>query len=156
MTRVILGPLTPRVEVFGRCIWPGGQPYLHVFHRQDVDRDPHDHPFPFWTMPLNQSYVETVYDRESNCFRDQRVKHMEWSYRPATHTHRVVSCPLGWPLVTLVWRGSSERKWGFWCHDSETSNQRHFVGWKMYCYTRDGVANINGNDVQCPGGTQSQ
>lgn len=109
MTRILLGPRTP---------W--GQLYLHIFHREDLDRDPHDHPFPFWTMPLNVDYIEEVMEHASHvvgrqCFKEVTVRRWHISYRAAEHTHRVVRTASGkWPLVTLVWRGTSARKWGFW------------------------------------------
>jgi hypothetical protein len=142
MTRVLLSPQTP---------W--GRLYLHIFHREDLDRDPHDHPFDFWTIPLNQSYIEEVFDRGNICFHQQRVPRWRISYRPATHTHRVTSAERGWPLITLVWRGTTQRPWGFWCHtikQVKTDKNRIFIPWTSYCYegTHD---NIPGADEMCPG-----
>ena len=84
MTRIIIGRLR-----------------FHVFHRGDLDADPHDHPWDFWTFPL-RSYVEEVAipvggylsgDRagESN-FELRRfvVKAFRWHFRPAEHRHRVL------------------------------------------------------------------
>lgn len=144
MTRTKLTPETP---------W--GQVYLHVFHREDLDRDPHDHPFDFWTLPLNMGYSEDVYSSGSECFTRQRVPHFRWSFRPAEHTHRVVDTDSGgWPLVTLVWRKRSRRKWGFWVHswDAIDSTRRAWVGWREYLYGGESRnANVPGRDVDCPG-----
>ncbi|RWI98494.1 MAG: hypothetical protein E5X86_26655 [Mesorhizobium sp.] len=122
-----------------------GRLRIHIFHRGDADPDPHDHPWDFWTFPLT-SYVEEVVDRGSmNVFR-QVVPAWRWSYRPAEHTHRVLGrydslatmevvigafvfgarrvppqCQPG-KIITIVWQGKSNRKWGFlrnrdgnWC-----------------------------------------
>lgn len=84
-----------------------GRLRLHVFWRGDKDPDHHDHPWGFWTFPLN-SYVEEVvetrsplYDESGNCIEwapDGAVREVyrqvvpAWRlhYRPATHTHRVL------------------------------------------------------------------
>lgn len=143
MTRVHLGPKTP---------W--GRLYLHVFHREDIDRDPHDHPFPFWTLPLNQGYTELVYNSISECFYEQHVEQGRWSYRPAEHTHRITHCDRDeWPLITLVWRGTTERRWGFWCHSPEQASddtERFWTPMQDYLYGGE-HANIEGRDVACPG-----
>lgn len=164
MTRVLIGPKTR----WGQC-------YLHVFHRSDIDRDPHDHPFGFWTLPLNDSYIEEVFVHErldgipdkpqawthprKPCFMEVTVPRLRWTYRASTHTHRVDRTASGrWPLVTLVWRGPTERSWGFWCHDNSyryhgmpASRFRRFVPWKEYVFEGQ-HANEQGDDIMCPGG----
>lgn len=157
MTRVLVGPRTP---------W--GQLYLHFFHREDMDRDPHDHPFDFWTLPLNQGYIEEVYEHDAKrepyvgCFKTVDVPRFRVAYRPATHTHRVVATSKGtWPLVTLVWRSPNKRKWGFWTHwqDDVIKNEdyqrglarmRFFTPYQDYVY-QGRNANVEGVDISCPG-----
>ncbi len=114
-----------------------GRLRLHVFHRGDADPDPHDHPWPFWTFPFT-SYIEEVTDYapmqqsppEPPAMTLNLVRAFRWTYRPATHCHRVL-CRNGddptkpnetRKIVTLVWRGRTERAWGFlktrdgkWC-----------------------------------------
>lgn len=150
MTRIIL-------SLFHKSTWY--QVYLHIFHREDMDRDPHDHPFGFWTFPLWQGYYEDVFEHDENgvgCFKTVFVRRWRWHYRPATHTHRVVATETGaWPLWTLVIRESKKRDWGFWCHDARQPNQphqskRHHVPFPAYVY--GGVdANNSGIDDVCPG-----
>lgn len=75
---------------------------LHIFHRGDLDEDCHDHPFNFWTFPLT-SYVEEValpvrdtamlgqpVPPERFYKIQQIVPAFRWSFRPATHCHRVL------------------------------------------------------------------
>lgn len=144
-----------------------GRLRLHIFSRGDQDRDPHDHPWDFWTFPLT-SYVEEVIQADfANNVRSHRsnwishtgpyrrvVRAFRLHYRPATHTHRVLGRALmrrdkpgvpvcgvsGEPLwttgkiVTIVWRGSKGRSWGFlknrdgkWC----------WVSWQQYLAGKD-------------------
>lgn len=148
MTRVLLSPVIRAKQL-----------YFHIFHRQDIDRDPHDHPFGYWTWPF-QSYVEEVFDQASKCFKEVIVPRWRWSYRPATHTHRVVRTVSGrWPLYTLVLRGAHERDWGFWCHSTEQrpdDPERFWTRWQRYYKGGEGGAhtlrpNIEGRDDVCPG-----
>lgn len=152
MTRVFLTPKIPPVPALRI---QGGQWYLHVFHREDLDRDPHDHPFPFWTLPLNMGYTEDVYNPDSQCWTSVRVPRWRWSYRHATHCHRVVATDSGrWPLVTIVYRGHTERRWGFWVHawDAIASTKRRWVKQQEYLYGGESAnANIPGADETCPG-----
>jgi hypothetical protein len=87
-----------------------GRLRLHVFWRGDYDPDWHDHPWGFWTFPLN-SYVEEVVSASAKAM--VAMGHTEWifdgrraeisdhifqrvvpafrlHYRSADHTHRVL------------------------------------------------------------------
>ncbi len=121
--------------------WWVGRLRFHIFHRPDQDPDPHDHPWNFWTFPLT-SYVEEV--MLPNRFEDgftayRQVVPAFWlSFRPATHTHRVLGRwdgqfaavllpPPSWggaickeptiargrKIVTILWRSAPKRPWGF-------------------------------------------
>lgn len=162
-------PGTPETPYMTR-VWLG-RLRLHVFHRGDADPDCHDHPWGFWTFPL-RSYVEEVVepirdtlrpgypDPEPRFFtRLQIVPAFRWTYRPATHCHRVLGSYEGrlhvdqfFPgavrdaprigarkIVTLVWREPTTRAWGFrkkrlgrWC----------WVPWVTYVYE-------GGKDAPC-------
>lgn len=144
-------------------IWVG-RLRLHIFHRGDLDPDCHDHPWDFWTFPLTP-YVEEVvriptglwwspgedpdmpegWDIEYRRYRHV-VPAWRWTFRPATHTHRVLGAwdgpgighrnayPAVHPsrkIVTIVWRGKSRRAWGFlknrdgkWC----------WIAWRDYIF----------------------
>lgn len=130
LTRVKLTPMTP---------W--GQMYLHIFHRGDADRDPHDHPFSFHTFPLT-SYVEEVMNFNDGSVRNHIVRRLRWHYRSAEYAHRVAHSylmdgPGGRSVVylsynerararysrrvwTLIWRSPNVRKWGFWVENSDS------------------------------------
>lgn len=129
--------------------------YLHIFWRPDGDRDPHDHPFGFWTLPINQGYVEEVYDSKHHCFIRMHAPRLTWSHRGAKHTHRVIETDNGrWPLITLVWRGDHERPWGFWCHAKEYDGietvPRYWVPNEAYTNSNE-FSNVPGIDLTCPG-----
>lgn len=72
-----------------------GRLRLHIFYKGDDDRDPHDHPWSFWTFPFTD-YVEEVTLRSHDGFdpiyvtRMQIVRAWRWNYRPAEHCHRVI------------------------------------------------------------------
>lgn len=151
-----------------------GRLRLHIFHRGDNDPDPHDHPWGFWTFPL-VPYLEEVLteircgtcggsmgecgqcsDSPKFSRRIQVVPAWWPTYRPATHTHRVICAAKrerhpGWlgsryfdsrgrtykkafgekKIVTLVWRGKPERKWGFLKH---RDGKWCWVHWKEYVF----------------------
>lgn len=151
-----------------------GRLRLHIFHRGDADPDCHDHPWDFWTFPLT-SYVEEVVDRDIAALAQTDsfmpaikpdapivarnvVPAFRWTYRPATHCHRVLgrysgvyftsggvaagemaSAAAEWriPLadrrriVTIVWRGRSGRRWGFL---KFRDGRFCWVHWKEYIF----------------------
>jgi len=123
---------------------------LHIFHRPDLDEDCHDHPWDFTTFPIwpIHGYVEEIVLPTAGADKflkwRQRVPSFRFSFRPATHCHRVLGAydkrrstwedPREDPsrkIVTLVWRGKANRAWGFlknregkWC----------WVGWRDYVF----------------------
>lgn len=136
-----------------------GRLRLHIFHRGDVDADPHDHPWNFWTFPL-VSYLEEVTryagerfpdtnyhpDAENKSVpyyetRSQVVKAWRLHYRPATHTHRVMGkfwghmgitpCFKPGKIVTIVWRGGGKRAWGFL---KNRDGKWCWIAWKKYVF----------------------
>lgn len=97
-----------------RVVW--GRYRFHVFHRGDVDPDPHDHMWRFQTFPL-VSYIEEVWPivgRELP--RYHVVKAFRWHWRPAHWRHRVIGRADGKlaPIISIVITGPKERVWGFW------------------------------------------
>ena len=111
-----------RVKLTPKTRW--GQLYLHVFHRLDQDRDPHDHPYDFWTFPL-VTYTEEVL--EDGVVRKNRVRAFRWHFRPAEYTHRMLGGPDG-KAITFIWRKQTRRMWGFWV------NGLYWVPWREYLF----------------------
>ena len=140
-----------------------GRLRLHIFYRGDQDPDCHDHPWDFWTFPFVPYVEEVVHPDLAFMGREQTVVCRSgpmrannvvpaWrpTFRPATHTHRVLGpaefgqggvvaghhkgrpYAIGTrPIVTLVWRSRPKRKWGFlksrdgkWC----------WIAWKEYVF----------------------
>lgn len=95
---------------------------LHHFLPNSADRDPHDHPRPFYTFVLAGDYV----DEEHVQFVPQDGPHVlpiAWKhrehmttgrlkFRAAGHTHTTVAGSRG--CGTLVLMGPVRRPWGFW------------------------------------------
>lgn len=95
---------------------------LHKFYRGDDARAPHDHPWPFWTSPLTDSYEEIV-DR-GGVLMHERVKGWRWNARPSAYRHIVLD-PVK-PFYTIVVTGRKDRGWGFWPSDKQ------FVPWREW------------------------
>lgn len=117
-----------------------GSPYLtrvivgrlrfHVFHRGDIDPDPHDHPADFWTFPL-VPYVEQYLTRDGRTGR-RVVRAFRLHHRRAEFAHRVVGRWAGTELdargggvATIVLWGRKRREWGFHTRDG-------WIDWRTY------------------------
>lgn len=111
-----------RIKLISSTRWGGL--YLHIFNRGDQDRDPHDHPWSFWTFPLI-TYNEEVYDPETGEIREQRVRRFQVHKRDATFSHRILDPVNKRRIVTLVWHGPKSQQWGFWVDGV-------WVHWKTY------------------------
>jgi len=125
-----------------------GQLWLHHFVREDVD-NPHDHPFDFWTYPLN-GYFEHVLENvdplggvpEKYALTTNWVSPRRWQFRAAEHTHRVMT-----PFWSLVWRKPDRREWGFWrdmglasmpaAKNRPRKGDRAWYQWELYLYGHD-------------------
>lgn len=99
--------------------------YLHWIFLPDTDRDPHDHPWPFWSIPLRGGYTETVWrDVSDLATREERT------WRPCTvhrvrlaWAHRIDTLAPG--TLTLILRGPRLKSWGFW-------TEAGVVHWRHY------------------------
>lgn len=142
-----------RSTIYGRG-GDAGRPYLtrlwigrlrlHIFHKGDQDPDPHDHPWDFWTFPL-MAYWEMVFYPRTGTERLEIVRAWRPSFRPATHTHRVIGSVNGRALITLVWRGPVKRGWGFWAKVTDDQGRwdkgprkRRWTRWDQYLESREG------------------
>lgn len=119
------------------CLWfklLGYSIKLHTFFRGDLDRELHDHPWPFWSLVIMGHYVEEVTPDEVDhlhhkVMREPGRPHLmenspeghlyiarnvgDLDFRPAKWRHRV-KLPTGKYCVTLVFTKAKEREWGFW------------------------------------------
>jgi hypothetical protein len=108
--------------------------FLHVIHRQDDDRDPHDHPWSFTSLILKGGYWDEqwLWVDDDRSWPDYRVHTgNEWVgrgrivKRSAEHLHRVQGITPGRPAWTLVFTGPRRREWGF-------TTEHGWVHWREY------------------------
>lgn len=86
---------------------------LHKMERPDSDREPHDHPWWFWSVVLKGGYLEQIFvGNKYHSYRERRAGRLV-SCRPK-HTHRVAMLMDGKPCWTLLLRGPRVRSWGFY------------------------------------------
>jgi hypothetical protein len=90
--------------------------YLHHIHRQDIETDPHDHPWDmFFSIPICGSYVERhwpdKHDPERCRIRHRRRWSIARTSRRAAHMIDAVTGPL-WTVVFIF--GRDHDGWGFW------------------------------------------
>jgi len=111
-----------------------GRLRFHIFHREDPGEALHDHPWDFWTFPLT-SYVEQVLDDPTDIIDRRIVPAFRWSFRKASHTHRIIGRANGrGVIVTLVWRGRGGRPW----HYVNVKNGKvHRLPWRRYLELAD-------------------
>ena len=91
--------------------------FLHRFLRSDAD-EMHDHPWPFRSVILAGGYYEVT--PAKGWANGEGPVQRRWYgpgrilTRPAEWIHRI-EIPEGHECWTLVFRGTKERGWGFWC-----------------------------------------
>lgn len=141
-------PYLLRIHLTPQTRW--GKLYFHIFYRGDGDKDPHDHPWDFWTFPL-RPYWEEVSDFDG-FKRVHVVTRFKWHLRPAEYRHRVLrgywiksalgsKAPGHWynttyheekqiKIFTFIWCRPKRREWGFWVTDD--AGEPQFVHWKDY------------------------
>lgn len=83
---------------------------LHYFLPNSIERDFHDHPWPFTTLVL-RGWYDDIHMTPSGPERE-RLHAPTYASRPALHTHRTMTGHRG--CWTIVLTGGWERKWGFW------------------------------------------
>lgn len=98
--------------------------YLHHIHREDRDRDPHDHPWWFASLILEGAYTERVFpDKGSTvCYTVHRHR-FSWHRMGRGSAHMIMK--LNAPLWTLVITGPRRGNWGFYPGG-------RFVPWREY------------------------
>lgn len=97
--------------------------YLHHTTMSDLDRDPHDHPWDFWSFMLLGCWIEKRYFLcgTKNCcvcpgwLQDVRVEAGDLIRRSPGDIHRITL--LSKSAWTLVLAGPWKRRWGFHTKD---------------------------------------
>lgn len=90
---------------------------IHHWLYSDDLRNPHDHPWWFWTLCLWGRYTDSSENGEDN------VKMGSIRFRPARHRHSVKVKKRCW---TLLITGPEERVWGFWVKGKFRKRNKYF------------------------------
>ncbi|MGI0015317.1 MAG: hypothetical protein ACREBU_18020 [Nitrososphaera sp.] len=90
---------------------------LHWLKSADPQRDLHDHPVSFLSIPLRGGYVE------ENATGTKAISLLCWNWKRATDTHRITHVQHN--TLTLVICGPVVRPWGF-------HTARGFIPWREY------------------------
>jgi hypothetical protein len=118
---------------------------FHIIHREDQDRDPHDHPWEFRSLILDGSYAEERWKVQrfegGFCFdpRDplcQPWRHLEGvftrrqgtSYRMGTGDFHMIVHIFRGPVTTLCILGRKQADWGFLTENGEKVPWRDYMG----------------------------
>lgn len=115
--RFIVGkPGNPMLERWRLVQTPWFGLYVHFIYREDLDREPHDHPWWFGSLVLRGGYDEELHaDKARYPSRAPvTVTHGRWSRHgfPLADAHRITKVRPG--TVTLVLVGHKQRIWGFY------------------------------------------
>jgi hypothetical protein len=100
--------------------------YLHDLNLPDSDRDPHDHPWSFWSVVLRGGYSEHWFPYPNTGFlhyEEQTWKRWSLHRMGTEHAHSITTVE---PRTkTLVFAGRRRRTWGFFTEDG-------WVPWTEY------------------------
>lgn len=99
--------------------------YVHMFLRDDDDRALHDHPWASLSLLCRGTLLE-VYQDEAKLEHSKHITVGEWTYRSATHAHRIVVPVQNYTPVTIFITGPRIREWGFHC-------KQGWKHWKDFC-----------------------
>jgi hypothetical protein len=97
--------------------------YVHWIYEADFDRDPHDHPWNFWSFVLRGGYVEHIYDSPDAFAQPKWWRRFSLHKMPSSAAHQIRSVVKD--TVTFVVTGRRTRTWGFW-------TKAGFVPWTTY------------------------
>lgn len=109
----------------------GWSVFLHCFHRGDVDRDLHNHPWAWGlSLMLARGYREERLDKDGKIV-SRNVKPWRLNIITKKTFHRVdLDNGEAWSLILV---GPKFQKWGFWERDNHK-----FVPWREYIDKRQG------------------
>lgn len=103
--------------------------YLHWIFLPDDDRDPHDHPFTFWSWIVRGGYTERVWrifpgKHKADWVQGEKTwKRFSLHKMSQAEAHMIEHLKPG--TITLVWAGRKTRDWGFYPESG-------FVPWQQY------------------------
>jgi hypothetical protein len=94
--------------------------YIHWIYLSDKDRDPHDHPFAFWSFILRGGYEERLYPIEPGVgltdghYHKRRWLPMSWHKMPQNLAHMITDLYPG--TITMIFAGRKQEagRWGFY------------------------------------------
>lgn len=114
---------------------------FHVIHREDKDRDPHDHPWAFRSFVLRGSYRESQWVPLPRSWW-QPMSQARWLRVSAGHFRRSagedhevfpglfhkITAVLDGPVLTLCVLGEKQDSWGFLTEDGVKVPWRDYLG----------------------------
>lgn len=120
---------------------------IHWINEPDFDRDPHDHPWTFWSLIVRGGYAERVYSRYAPNTRtpvlsvrsrlanySTRVWRRASLHKMATEdAHQITEVIPG--TITCVFTGRRVRQFCFWTPAGE-------VPWRRYLGVKDAFENV--------------
>lgn len=99
--------------------------YIHWIYLPDRDRDPHDHPWNFWSLILRGGYTEQVWQKWGaqrirvdghGAFLGEFVwKAFSWHKMSIERAHMIHRLQPG--TVSMIFTGPRHRTWGFWTRE---------------------------------------
>lgn len=98
--------------------------YLHNIILEDLDPDPHDHPWSFLSFVLCGEYVEKLWKNQTALLIGYKIRRVfSLAFRRGNQVHKIVEVlPNTW---TLVITGPRYRSWGF-------VTAKGWVHWRKY------------------------
>lgn len=90
--------------------------YTHSIEAPDVQRDHHDHPWPFLTLVTRGGYTESFRRSTRHGERARTWRRGSVHFFGTRSAHRIVSVEPGTRTLLLVGRPVA-REWGFWTRD---------------------------------------
>lgn len=101
---------------------------LHFVYLTDTDRDPHDHPWNFWSFIVKGGYIEHVWmnprNRKRNLYNTRTWGRFTLHKMSKHWAHKITEIKPG--TITLVFTGKRTRDWTFWLEDGSQ------IEWKVY------------------------
>ena len=115
--------------------------YLHFIYLKDEDRDPHDHPFNFWSLILRGGYTERVWRIAPGIDRDRLHFTQTWgrfSFHKMSMRESHMIDTLKPHTTTLVFCGRKVKSWGFYPETGYVPYQQYVT--EKFAHSDDALA----------------